>query len=191
MLNITSIENALYSWVFGVSSIETVFANPNAPRPSSQYSLINIISSTPIGISESNFTEGLLDTVDIDNSNVEEIMVSINTYYSGAYQLATLLKDSLDRITVNENLMSLGLGYSRSTTVQDMPEEINRQWEERAQFDCFFIARSIDSENLETIKYIQITNEITGESNIYPYNIMNWVDLPGQNWNDLPLQEWR
>lgn len=160
MLNIVNIENVIRVWAYGVSGIETIFAHPNAPRPITPYVLINIIQNTPIGIQEHQDTLLQDDSIDIDYSNVEELFVSINTYYAGAYQTATKLKDSLGRVTVTDQLFAAGLGYKNATTVNDIPEEINKQWEQRAQFDCFFFIRSLDEENIETIQKIEITNEL-------------------------------
>jgi len=163
MLNIVNIENAIRVWAFGISGIETIFAHPNAPRPITPYVLINIIQNAPIGIQESELTLLGDDSVDIDYSNVEELFVSINTYYAGAYQTATKLKDSLGRVTVTDQLFVAGLGYNKATVINDIPEEINKQWEERAQFDCFFFTRSLDEENIETIQKVEMTNNINDD----------------------------
>ena len=163
MLNIVNIENAIRVWAFGISGVETIFAHPNAPRPITSYVLINIIQNTPIGIRESELTLLGDKSVDIDYSNVEELFVSINTYYADAYQMATKLKDSLGRVTVTDQLFAAGLGYNRATDVKDIPEEINKQFEERAQFDCFFFTRSLDEENIETIQKVEITNNINDD----------------------------
>jgi len=162
-LNISNIEDALYAWVSAVSSKTAIFAHPNAPRPTSEYILINYFLTTPLGVAE--YKADLLpdDSVDMDYSNVEEISVSINTYYSGAYSLATKLKDSLARVTITDALFAAGLGYLRATSIQEIPEEINKQWEERAQFDCFFSVRSLDEENIETIQKVEVTNSINDD----------------------------
>lgn len=167
MLNITDIEDALYEWVFGITNVKTIFAHPNAPRPKGQpYILIHIVQNVPVGIAESEYTLLGDNSIDIDHSNVEDIFVSINTYRGNAHQLATKLKDSLARVTVTDQLFSAGLGYSRASFVQDIPEEINKRWEERAQFDCFFFTRSLDEENIETIQKIEITNELDGTTTV-------------------------
>lgn len=166
MINITNIENTLYQWVSGVTGLTTIFANPNAPRPTDPYALINIISTTPVGVEESESTLLPNTSVDVEYSNLELVMVSINTYYSGAHQTATKIKDSLGRVTSKAELFAGGLGYSRSTAVNDIPEVIDERWEERAQFDCFFYTRSLDAENIESIQKISITNEIDGTTEI-------------------------
>ena len=164
MLNITNIEDALVTWVEDVSGLTAVIAHPNARRPETPYVLINIIQSTPIGIEEHEDALLVDDSIDIEYSNVDDIFVSINTYYAGAYQLATKLKDSLARVTITDDLFAAGLGYSRATTVNDIPEEIDKKWEQRGQFDCFFFTRSLDSENIETIQKVEITNELDGST---------------------------
>lgn len=160
MLDIDAIENALRVWATGITGLETIFANPNAPRPTSPYVLIHVLQNVPIGTREARATLKVDESTDVDYSNVELLTVSINVYYSNAYKLATKLKDSLGRVTVTDQLFAAGLGYSRAGNVQDIPEIINKQWEERGQFDCFFFTRSSDEENIETIQSTEITNEI-------------------------------
>lgn len=160
MLDIDAIENALRVWAAGITGLETIFANPNAPRPTSPYVLIHVFQNAPIGTREAGATLKIDESADVDYSNVELLSVSINVYYSNAYKLATKLKDSLGRVTVTDQLFAAGLGYSRAGNVQDIPEIINKQWEERGQFDCFFFTRSLDEENIETIQSTEITNEI-------------------------------
>ena len=166
MLNIVTIEDAIYTWVNGVTGIQTIFAYPNAPRPLTSYALINFFSILPVGNKEQ---KGELlgdNTVDIDRSSVSDISISINVYYSGAYQIASQLVDSLDRVTVLEDLYAQGLGYKNTTQAQKIPEEIDKRWEERAQFDCSFYARTLDTENLNTIAKVELTNEIDGTTTI-------------------------
>lgn len=169
MIDIENVENILYEWVNIVlndPTIKTIFAHPNAPRPETTYVLINLVSMTPVGIEEVNSDLLLDNSIDINHSNVEELFISINTYYSGALQLASKLKNSLGRITVKEKLYRGGLGYSRATAINDIPEEIDKQWEERAQFDCFFFTRSLDTENIETIQQIEVNNEIDDTNSV-------------------------
>ncbi len=159
-MNITSIENALYNWVFGETGLPVIFANSNAPRPRTAYSLINIIQSIPLGTAEKqNILLGDF-TVDIKYSNLESIFVSINTFYSGAFQQAASLSLSLSKITVSEQLWADGLGYGYTTEVKNIHADINKRWEQRGQFDCYFFVRSLSQENIETIQNIEIINGI-------------------------------
>ena len=164
MLNITTIQTALYDWVFGViDPIIVRFSHQDFERPNTAYALINIMQSSPQGTASSEYTLLGNDSIDIDYSTLEILLVSINVQYAGAFQTTTKIKDSLARITVTDDLFVAGLGYLKTTGVQRIPEEINKQWEERAQFDCFFATRSLDEENIETIQKIEITNNINDD----------------------------
>lgn len=163
MIDITAIEDALVSWVSAASGILTILSQPNAPRPNQQYALIHIANTVPYGVQEKRSTLLGDKSIDIDYSNMEELFVSINVYKGNdAYQVATKIKDSLGLVTVTEALYASGLGYLRATGVQDVHSEINKQWEKRGQFDVFFSVRSLDSENIESIQKVQITNNIDG-----------------------------
>lgn len=165
-LDLISIQNALRAWVVSVSGLEVIFANPNAPRPVIQYATIFVYQNTPVGVAEHKSDLLIDNTIDRSYSTVEEISVSINTFYANAYQNATLLKDSLARVTIREALYQSGLGYIRAGSIRDIPEIIDTLYEERAQFDCFFYARSLDTENIETIRQVELTNELNGYTTI-------------------------
>lgn len=160
MINIESIEDTLYTWVFGITGGRVIFTPPNAPRPALPYVIIDVSQTVQIGLKESRATLLENKSIDVEYSTVDDIFLSINTYGAGAFTLATKLKDSLGRVTVTDQLFAGGLGFHKASVVNKIPEEINKQFEERAQFDCFFFIRSLDEENIETIQKIEITNNI-------------------------------
>lgn len=168
MINYATIENSLYSWAYGLTSIETIFAHQTGTfmRPSTQYILLNIVSITPRGIAESQADLLGDKTIDYSHSNVEEVFVSVNTFRDTALNLASTLKDSLARITVQEDFYAQGIGYSRATAVNDIPEVIEKDFEQRGQFDCFFFVRSLDIENINIIENVELTNELDGVTTI-------------------------
>ena len=49
-----------------------------------------------------------------------------------------------------------------------LPEEIDKRWEERAQVDFFFYALSLESETINEIKEVELTNEIDGSTTTIP-----------------------
>ena len=168
MLDITTLENALYTWIFGVMNITTIFAKPNAPRPKTgPYITIHVAQSVPLSMVEAEYTLNDDDEEDIklevDYSKVEELFVSINTFRTNALQNATKIKDSLDRVTVTDQLWASGLGYSRTSAVRDIDTVVREQWEERGQFDVFFNVRTLDEETITDINKIEITNNINDD----------------------------
>lgn len=149
------IEDAIYAWINGILGMAAVFAYPNADRPATSYVLINVLSNTQNGTKESDGNETPV------YSSFNQITVSVNTYYDGAFQKAIDIKNSLMRIDVNESLWGSGLGYVSATQTQKIPEEINKRWEERAQFDIVFnIRETTDSENIGQIETVELTNEV-------------------------------
>lgn len=182
MLNITTIENTLRAWVVLITAREVVFTHPTATlssaggvgmaplRPSVPYVLIHLMTIIPQGVAEHIDTLGANDTVDIDYSNLEEVVVSINVMrddaVATAFTEATKIKDSLDRITIIDQLYNGGLGVVRAGAINDITTEVDKPWEPRAQFDCSFYTRSLDEENIELIKKVQITNNLDGTTTI-------------------------
>ena len=166
MINITDIENTLYGWADSVSTHEIIFAYPNAPKPEPPYVLINVLSNVSQG--GLNRDETLLtdDSIDVDYSELEQVLISINVFGAGSYEEATKLKNSLNRVTVYEELFSNGLGLKSAKQIRKIPDLIDKKFEERAQFDVEFFVRSLDEENIETIQKVEITNELSDETMI-------------------------
>jgi len=163
MINISQIEDTLRTWVITVVDTmeEVIFAFPNAARPNLPYVSINIAQITQTGLDESISSLNVVDdSVDIAHSTMNELFVSINVFSATALMHATQLRDSLSMVTVYEQLYAGGLGFRNAGTINKIPEEINKGFENRAQFDCFFYVRSLDSENIEVIKKIEITDKL-------------------------------
>jgi hypothetical protein len=165
MIDIEAVEDTLRNWVTAVEpTLEVIFAPSNAPRPALPYIIIDVSQTVQVGWKESIGTFNAIDdSVDMDYSSVEDIFLSINTYGTLAFTRATKLKNSLNRITILDLLYAGGLGFHRASTVNEIPEEVNKKFEERAQFDCYFYARSLDEENIETIRKIEVTNNINDD----------------------------
>lgn len=156
----TEIEDTIYSWINGILGFDAIFAYPDAPRPSTSYVLINFLTDIKTGTHE---TIGVLQGDDSTNntySSLDEITISINTYYNGAFQKAVDIQKSLMLISVEDLLNDNGLGFLNHTQIQKIPEIIDKKWEERAQFDITFSVRRQTTENIATIKKIETENLI-------------------------------
>lgn len=156
-MNIIQIEDALYNWLNGLLGLEVIIAYPNAPRPTTSYALINIITDSEFGTEES---DGELTPI---YASFNQVTISINTYYAASYQSAINIKKSLMKVEVSDQLWEAGLGYATSTQIQKIPELIDKRWEERAQFDIVFNIREETAiETVGQIEKVQLTNEIDG-----------------------------
>ena len=173
---IETLKSAVYGWVSSTSNITTIFANQNIKRPTAPYALINILSINQVGTEESVTTVGTITNEDDEEvevvtttySAMQEITVSINTFYKEAFQTALTIRDSINNILVTDYLNSVGLGYYMATPVTRMPENIDEMWEERAHFDVIFYYRFSSSFSSEVIKSIQLENELTGQTITIP-----------------------
>lgn len=177
-LDIACIEEALQKWVKKELCIESIFAHQNAPRPEDQYALINLVGNTVIGHCESLATAvdpvspETVRTINLEHSNVWHLMASINVYRGGqkggAFSQVVKLRDSICKITVKDQMWDDGLAFIETSDVRDIPEVIDKEWEQRAQIDFFFYVRSLDEESINEIKEVELTNEIDGSTTTIP-----------------------
>ena len=159
-MTITEIENVIYAWINGLLGMKVIFAYPNAGRPAASYVLINILTDIQNGTEETDRTLLIDESINNIYSSLNSITVSINTYYSGAFQKAIDIRKSIMTVSVEDQLWAAGLGYVSATNIQKIPEQIDKRWEERAQFDLVFNVRENTTENIASIKQIELTNEI-------------------------------
>lgn len=165
-LGVASIETALYAWVFGELDILTIFSHQNAPRPTGQYALIQLSESTPIGHGGSRGERQLDDSVVIEYSLLYQLMVSINVFRGDSSTKISQLRDSLLKITVRDDLTDADLGFNNSSAMRNIPDAIDKLWEQREQMDFFFYTRSITSETINEIKKIELTNQLDSSTTL-------------------------
>ena len=162
-MNYTEFENIIYGWINGIVGANVIFADQSPPRPeqwpNKLYVTVKIIDDGVVGTEENELIE---EGGEITNtySSLSDIMVSINTFYTGARQLAKDIVKSLDSIIVKDYLWGKGLGIGAVSRIRSIPLVINSRWEERAQFDINFYVRNINTETLQTIEKIEVNGTI-------------------------------
>ena len=157
------IEDAIYGWINGLLSMTAIFAYPDAPRPTASYVLINFLTDLQNGTEETDGTLKVDESTDNIYSSVNTVTFSVNTYYDGAFQNAVTINKSLMKLTVQDYLFAAGLGFISVTQIQKIPELIDKRWEERAQFDIVFSVRRSNTENIATIKQVEVNNITVGD----------------------------
>lgn len=166
MINIISIENALYDWIFTVTNTETILADPNAPRPLGAYLTFKIINANSIGTHGENSTLLVNKSIDIEASKIYDISVSINAFRANSFENLSKLVDSISKISIIEDLTSNGLYYISESDIRHISVDVKKEIEERHQVDFNFYIRSSSADNIESIQKIEITNEISGDTTI-------------------------
>jgi len=130
---------ALMAWAranVANSGTVVVWAEQNAPRPALPYITLNITGSE----------DKEWPTIGpVDNSGNNEIIndrdftVSIQAYGPGAYDEINSLRNSLERVTVQQTLRGGGISFiSTVADVQDRTVVIGSKFEERYGFDALF-----------------------------------------------------
>lgn len=155
MLTYEELEKAVYDWASAQSEWETIFHDPNAPRPALPYLLLKIDSFVQIGedcISPPN-NEG-----ECTISGSREFTLSINAYGDEGFAGLLLLRDSLQKPSVQMALNADGLVFVDHHGVKDLTTLLNTSFEQRAQMDVLFRVGNLI---VDTVGYIE-TVEITG-----------------------------
>lgn len=156
--------DAIRDWVETETGLTTIWLHPNAPRPDRPYAGLQIISSTRLG-------EPVRGPVnDEGESELEmqrEIVVSVNIYESAdnpdprsAFNRATDLRDSLDAVTVLEDLSADGWAYRGAELLTDTPQALETGWEPRATFDVRFGITKTRLDDLGLVERVIYDGEI-------------------------------
>lgn len=160
MIDNTAIENALITWANGQTGAVAIIADQSKPRPTTSYILIEIPAFVPVGTAGTTETAQPTDLVKIESSTTFDILVSLNFYRAGAFNNASILRDSFDSVSVIETLETAGLFFISTSDIRHIPDVVNKEFEERYQMDVSFYIRSLADETIEQIKKIEITNEL-------------------------------
>lgn len=156
------------TWIVNITAFadkKVIFSHGKGPRPTGQYAVLNIISIEKL--IEDVRTETRLGGGEIqaDYKGIRKVMASINIYRDNTTEQMINLKTSLSKITTQDYFNALDIGIIEPNTVNHIPEQIGKSWEDRSQCDFFFhYMPTITSDpDISEIKEIVITNEINDE----------------------------
>lgn len=160
MIDKEIIEDALVSWLSGVTGGVVIIADQGKPRPTTDYATIKILTFLPIGTDGIEQTALPTDLVQIDYSTNFDILVSLNFFRDNSFLNASKARGSFSLTSVIEDLESNGLFFKSTSDIRNINEVIKKQNEDRYQIDISFYIRSTTTEIIEQIKKIQLTNEL-------------------------------
>lgn len=140
---------------------ECILADPNAPAPSGEYATIEPFSNiSEIGIGGN--TQEEVDAVDgnpafkdleITVKSSQEVQVSVNFYRGNARDYAPKLKQADQFPSVHETMLINGLGWMRTSEVNNLTTLNQAEQEPRAQI--YIYLRRMESAT-ETVQAIYI-----------------------------------
>jgi hypothetical protein len=170
----SKIEDLIVAWSNAIAEIMTIVAHPNAPRPAaSSYAAVNIISSGrrrkrslgPIYYEDVVDGEGV-DRVVQTNAEEWEWTASIGIYGVGALDYARRLVNSLE---IGTNIIDYftPLHVAEVSLVRRIPELVENEWENRANFDLTLHGVVLDGYLVDVVQHgeIEIIRRLQGSVN--------------------------
>lgn len=165
-INITSIEDALISWINLVDpSITAIMFYQDEPRPAKPYVTINIINFNSIGHDAKTGP----DVNDIENViGNREFTLSMSAYggdHNQTFEIIEKLATSLQKSIIIEAIEENGISFMRfAGGITDLTEKLETKYEHRANLDFIFSVQSIESEVVDVIENINITGDLKDEA---------------------------
>lgn len=152
---------ALYDWASAQTARPVIFANQDGGQPETPYVTLQVIAGARegmpyIGCPDAN------GTATIEQGQL--LSVSVNVYGEGATGLVQTLRNSLERITVQQLLRASGLAFVRVLSgPQDLPEITGTTYQKRAQMDVQFRAGVAFDDDVGLIETVEFDGETVGE----------------------------
>jgi len=166
-----TLKETLYAWISNTLNIEVIYAYQNATALNHPYATIEINSIKSTGVPDKIFSEMLIDeSVDIQYEQLKEAFCVINIYGDDAYNLAIELSNSIYMQSIIDLFVENNIGFIRISDIRNIKEIVRQEYEQRAQFDCFFYIKLNVVENIETIQKIEITNQIDNTTTLIERN---------------------
>lgn len=159
-MNITNIENKLYSWVNSETGLTTIWEHENAPRPENPYLSLFIDSFNTINQDYKYMPENENDGIDIKGDR--EFTLRINCYGNNSLQILHDLRNSLEKPSVQYFLSEEQIIFVDRLAINNITGMLNTKYEKRSVMDLLFRTSDIftDSE-------IEIIDEVNSESEYY------------------------
>jgi hypothetical protein len=156
--------DAIRQWVADQTGLTTIWMHPNAPRPVRPYCTLQITDVALVG-------EPVYRKVGANGERQvwldREATVSVQVYEStdtadprAALERAEDLRDSLELVTVRQDLADAGWAVRGYELLSDVPQLLDSQWEPRAVFDVRFGTTKELIEDVGLIESIEITGSV-------------------------------
>ncbi len=152
-------------WIADTLSIEVIYSHGDGPRPHGQYAIMNVVNISKIVEDEMIFNRDAIGEITAEYNSVKKAMVSINIYRDDAMQAMANLKSSLSKISTQDYFNRVNIGIVNQGSINNIPEKIGKNWENRSQCDFFFhyIPAAEKDINVGEIKKIELTDKINDE----------------------------
>lgn len=154
MLTYKQIQNAVYQWMIenvGIpeAAAKVRSADVNFTQARTPFVIYEISTLRRVG---QDYISAPDNSGDVNITGDREFTLMITCVGDECFDIANRLRDSLQKITVQERLNELGLVYFDDEPIQDISEDINTGRQKRASLDVFF---RIDKAALDRVGYVE------------------------------------
>ena len=152
--------NAIWAWANGQTDRPVIWANQDGNQPALPYVTIQAFATMREG-------QPCIGDVDDDGITIirqgSVISVRVQTFGAGALGLVQTIRDSLERITVQNALRASGLAYvDVPAEPADIPQVTGTTWQPRASMDVRFRAAIAISDDIGVIEGVTFSGDFNG-----------------------------
>ena len=134
---------------------ECILADPNAPAPSGEYAAVRPKQSiSERGQSNIIRTNGTGNELDVDVRAQIIAECSVNFYRGNAVDYAEKLKQCNKRPDVSASLYRAGVGWNRTSSVNNLTTLQSDNQEQRAQISLYLMYEATDSVTINSIERV-------------------------------------
>jgi len=164
------IQNTIQTWVAQQTSLTTIWAKQNAPRPAMPYCALTILSLTRVGHDEN---------LPPDNTGLYKIIgnsylnLNVSIFYKkddatiDGINLLDALRLSVKKQSVNDYFNANKLSFIRPlTNIMDISEVVATGFEQRALLDMQFLIATYITDTVSLIQHIDGTGTVDTDKTI-------------------------
>lgn len=156
----SELETAIYNWVNANTNLLVIFEDENGARPTENYMSLKVGTINQIG--QRDYTAPDNTTGIRDTRIVEDFNLAIRAFGSGSKDELQLIKDSLQKESVIDDLRIAGLAFRDESTIQDISISIDDLIEKRYIYELVGgFSHSFEEEVgvIETVDYSSTINQ--------------------------------
>lgn len=154
-----TIRDGLYTWVTGVTGLQTIWLNPNAPRPKLPYITLNM---TDFQLMNWDWISPPDDDGMAYLLGDREFLLEVQYYGDNKFDVMEKLRSSLQIPTIRESLLNAGVVFVNRESLMDLTELLDTKYEQRIIMELKFRVSNQGVTDVETFE-IGYIETVSGE----------------------------
>lgn len=145
--------------------VTALINNQNAPAGvNGQFASVGLPEILRVGKDEQRFENDTIGNVDVveTSSGFRELRFSVQVFKEEAVDSAEIIRLSFPKHWARQQLLAVGMAFSRTGAVRDLTQTVDAGREERAQFDVFYNTIQSITDIVLAIESLDITGTYEG-----------------------------